>query len=233
MGLRHHFRLTDLTAGRVRNSAGPDFLCHRARRVGNLLRDGFTGPRAGRVGNFLRDRLAGPRAGRVRNLLDDVFAGPRASRVGNLFVDRVLFVANARVRHLLYHGLRDLSAHRVRLLAVTNFLLHACAGDGPHFGSGNPMLAADRATGLFADGSAATGLVAATAVAGIPFPRTWIANTLLNDRTGNLLRFRNPVARAVRNLLRFADRLALHEHSGRSKTQGARRRCGAGVQPAR
>ena len=58
--LRDHLRLTNLTAGRVRNLAVPDFLSHRAGRVRNLLGDRFAGPRAGRVRNFLGNGFAGP-----------------------------------------------------------------------------------------------------------------------------------------------------------------------------
>jgi hypothetical protein len=191
--LRHHLRFTDLTTRGVRNFAGPNFLGHRAGRVRNLLGNGFTGPRAGRIGDLLRDRFAGPRACRVRNPLRDGLAGPRACRVRNLFGDRLLFITDAGVRNLLHAGFGNLAADRVRLLAVTNFLLHAGAGDGSHFRTRNPSSTSDCAAGLFAGRVATTGR---------------IADTLLNDGTRNLFRFRDPFACADGDFFRFANGLA-------------------------
>ncbi len=208
MCLRHHLGFTDLAAGRVRNSAGANFLSHRTGCVRNLLGNRFAGPRAGCVRNLLGNRFAGPRAGRVRNLLGNRFAGPRAGRIRNLLIDRVLFVTNTVIRNLLHAGFRNLAANRVGLLAVTDFLLHAGAGDCSHFRARNPVFAANRSAGLFANRSAAAGLVAATAMAGIPFPRSGVADTLLDNGAGNLLRFRDPVAGAVGHLFGFANGLA-------------------------
>ena len=149
-GLGHHASLTNLTAGRVRNLASADFLSHRAGRVRNLLGDRLTGPRAGRVRNLFRDRLAGPRTGCVRNLLGDRLTGPRAGRVRNLFRDALLLVADAGVWDLLDAGDGNTTADRVRLLAVTNFLHHACAADRSHLGAGHPAFATDCASRLAA-----------------------------------------------------------------------------------
>ena len=73
---RDQFRFADLTAGRIGDLAGPNFLCHRTGGVRNLFRHGFTGPRAGGVRNLLRHCFTGPRAGRIGNLLRHRFAGP-------------------------------------------------------------------------------------------------------------------------------------------------------------
>ena len=91
---------------------------------------------------------------------------------------------------------------------MTNFLLHSGASDRSHFGAWAPFLAANRTASLLANRAAATGLVAATAAARIPFPGTGVADAFLNDWTWNLLRFRHPFAGAERNLLGFTNRLA-------------------------
>ena len=163
---------------------------------------------AGGVGNLAGPNFLSHGAGGVRNSFGHRFAGPRAGRVGDLFRDRVLFVADAGVRNLLNNGFRNLATDSVRLLTVTNFLLHAGAGDGPHFRSRNPAFAADRSAGLFANGAAATRFVNAAATAGVPFPRPGITDTLLNDRARNRFRFRDPFTGADGNFFGFADRLA-------------------------
>ena len=208
LGLGDHLGFANLTAGCVRNLAGPDFLSHGAGRVGNLLGDRFAGPRAGRVRNLLGNRFTSPRAGRVRNLLGDRFAGPRAGRVGNLFRDGLLFVTDTGVRNLFHNGFRNLAADGVRLLAMTNFLFHAGAGNRSHFRPRNPSFAADRPAGLFAHSSAATGFVNTAAAASVPFPCSWIAHAFLNDWTRNLFCFCDPFTRAVRNFFGFADGFA-------------------------
>ena len=60
VAFRNHFRFTNLTACRVRNTSGAGLLCHRAGCVRNLLGDGLAGPRAGCVRNLLGDGFAGP-----------------------------------------------------------------------------------------------------------------------------------------------------------------------------
>ena len=119
-----------------------------------------------------------------------------------------MFPPGASIRNLLGIAFWNLTADGVRLLAMMNFLLHSCAGDGSHFGAWNPTFAANGTAGLFANRAAATGLVAGTAGARIVFTGAWVADALLNDGTRNLFRFRHPIARAEWNLLRFADGLA-------------------------
>ena len=203
--LGHHLGFANLTAGGVRNSPCTNFLGHRASGVRNLLGDGFAGPGASRVRDSLGDRLASPGAGGVRNLLCDGFTGPRARRVGNAFGNRVLFVTNTGIGNLLDDGFRNLPANRVRLLAVTNFLFHACAGDSPGFHAGDPSFAADGAAGLLAYGLAATGGMNTTGLASIPTPGSWITDMSLQDRTGDLLRFGHPIAGADLNLFCFTN----------------------------
>jgi hypothetical protein len=94
---------------------------------------------------------------------------------------------------LLHNRFWNLTADRVGLLAVTNFLFHSSAGDGPHFGARNPSLASNGAAGWFG-GMAATFL--------------WIIEHTLEGRSCHLLRFRNPVTGAERNFFRFGHRLA-------------------------
>jgi hypothetical protein len=122
-----------------------------------------------------------------------------------LLVDRVLFPTDAGVRNLLDAGLRNLTADRIGLLAVTDFLLHAGAGNRSRFGTRYPAAAGHGAAGLFASDFAAAWFVAATAFARIPFPGSGIADALVHSRTRNLFRFRDPFTGAVRNLLRFAN----------------------------
>ena len=178
-GSRRHPGLADLTAGRIGDATCPDFLGHAAGRVGNSLGDRFAGPRAGRVGNSLGDRLTGPRAGRVRDS----------------FGEALLFVANAGVGDLLHAGDRHTAADRVGLLAMNDFLNHSRAADRSHFGTGHPAAAADRTIRLAASGAGARR----------PATRTGV---LWADRSGNLLRFRDPIAGANLDLATFRDRLA-------------------------
>ena len=105
---------------------------------------------AGRVRNLASADFLSHRAGRVRNLLGDRLTGPRAGRVRNLFRDALLLVADAGVWDLLDAGDGNTTADRVRLLAVTNFLHHACAADRSHLGAGHPAFATDRAGRLAA-----------------------------------------------------------------------------------
>ena len=206
--LGHHLGFANLAAGGVRNSSCANFLSHRASGVRNLLGDGLTGPGASRVRNSLGDRLASPGAGRVGNLLRDRFACPRAGRIGDPLGDRVLFVANASIRNLLDNSFGDLSANGVRLLTVTDFLFHACAGDSPGFHAGDPSFAADGAAGLLAYGLTAAGGMNTTGLASIPTPGARITDVSFHDRTGDLLRFGHPVASANLNFFCFTNRFA-------------------------
>lgn len=120
----------------------------------------------------------------------------------------MLLVADAGVRNLLDDGFWNLTADSVRLLTMTNFLLHSCASDRACFHPGDPSLAADRSAGLFADRLAAACFVNATVQACVPAPGSRVHDVTLHDRTRNLLRFSHPVACADLNFFRFADRLA-------------------------
>ena len=106
---------------------------------------------------------------------------------------------------MLHNGFRDLSANRVGLLTVTNFLLHTGAGDRSCFRARNPSSASDSTAGLFASGMAAAVLVFALVIQRVPTPRSWIGNDLLHDWTRNLFCFRNPITRADLNFFGFTD----------------------------
>ena len=207
-GLVDHLCFANLTAGGVRDFTCPDFLCHRASGVGNLLGDRFTGPRAGRVRNLLGDRFTGPRTGCVRNSLRHGFTGPRAGRVGDSLRDGLLFVTNTGVRNLFDARFGDFTTNRVGLLAVSDFLDNAGAGDRSHFGAGNPASAGHGSAGLFAGDMAATGFVDAFAMQGIPFPTSCASHDFLQHRSRNLFGFRHPVASAEGDFLRFTNGLA-------------------------
>lgn len=103
-----------------------------------------------------------------------------------------MLVTDTCVRNLLHAALWNLTANRVGLLAVTDFLFHSGAGDGSHLGTGHPATAGDGVAGLFASGVAATGVA-------------WVADGSLYGTSGNLLRFRHPVTSAVGNLACLAN----------------------------
>ena len=121
---------------------------------------------------------------------------------------RVTFITNAGVWNLLYNGLRNLAAHGVGLLAVTNFLLHPGTGDLSGFGPRNPTSAGHRTASLFAGGMATTLFVFARVAQRIPSPCTWITNALFDDRTRNLFGFCHPITGADCDFFCFAHGLA-------------------------
>jgi hypothetical protein len=90
--------------------------------------------------------------------------------------------------------------HFLAVTRAANLLLH-------NFRAPN-LVAAGPAGALHLDGTAATWLVDAAATAGIPFPRTGIADTLINNRPRNVLRNGFPFAAANVNPLGFRHRLA-------------------------
>lgn len=120
----------------------------------------------------------------------------------------MLFVTDAGVRNLLDDGFRNLAADRVRLLTVTDFLLHPCAGNRAGFNPRNPAAAADSATGLFTNRLAAAWLIDATVEASIPRPGPGIAGVPFHHGARNLLRLGHPVAGADLDFLGFANWLA-------------------------
>lgn len=119
-----------------------------------------------------------------------------------------MFVTNTCVRNLFDAGFRNFSADRIGLLAVTNFLDHASAGDGSHFRAGNPASAGDGSAGLFAGDMAAAGFVDAFAVQRVPFPVAGATDTLLHDWTRHLFRFCHPVTSTDGDFFRLTNWLA-------------------------
>jgi hypothetical protein len=125
-----------------------------------------------------------------------------------LFRDGVLLVPDTGVWDLFHTGFGNLTAHRVGLLAVTNFLFHPGASHASHFCTSHPASAGDGPAGLLAGHMATALLVFTTARARIPFPRSTATNALVHNRSRNLFRFRDPIACAERNFFGFTNRLA-------------------------
>jgi hypothetical protein len=86
------------------------------------------------------------------------------------------------------------------VLCAADLLLHDLGA--PHFA------AAGRPGALNLNGSAATGLVHTAARAGIPFPSTRIADTLFNNRTGDVLCYGFPFAAIHVHVFGYGDWLA-------------------------
>jgi len=198
----------DAFADAVRNLSRSCLLYVTASRVGNLFRVAFLNPMAGRVRNLLRVAFLDPTAGRVRNPSGLALADVAASGVGHFASFCFANHAAAGVRYAFGNGTRNLLTHCVGNLAVLHFGDVPRAADLLFDGLGNPdSLAASRAGALNLDRLACAGLVDAAATGSIPFPRSRLANALVDDRTGNVLGDRLPLAAADLNFFAFRDRL--------------------------
>jgi hypothetical protein len=120
----------------------------------------------------------------------------------------LLHVADG-VRRLFRHAFLNHATGRVRNLARMAFLHIPRAADLTRFDARAPHLAAaDRRRALNLFRPAATGLVAAAAGAGVPFPGAGVLNAAAHHRAGDRFFHRLPVAGAARNGFRFANRTA-------------------------
>jgi hypothetical protein len=156
------------------------------------------------VANFLR-----PRAGDARNLLAANLGRPSADAIGDRLVANFVRVVANGVGLFVARRAGNLTANRVRNLAVLHFGLVTRAALLLIDGLFDPnAAAAGRRRALHFDDAAATGVIHAAASAGVIFPVTRIALALIHHGTRNRFGHGLPFAAIHRNHLLLGDRLA-------------------------